>query len=166
MQGVRANVDDSGVQSRQPDLGPVAVTGAFCACTTRFWKSAGDGKADAKVVAWMSSVDATTCYLSAVTLMEIELGVLRVERRDPAQGARLYAWMNHHILPEFADRTLPIDTAVALRCARRHVPDPRLERDAFIAATALTHGMTVVTRNSGDFAPAGVPLLNPWDTYR
>ena len=126
-------------------------------------RKAGDGKADANVVAWLSSVDATTFYLSAVTLMEIEVGILRIERRDPAQGARLRAWMNQHILPEFADRTLPVDTAVALRCASLHVPDPRPERDAFIAATALAHGMTVVTRNVADFAPTGVPLLNPWD---
>jgi hypothetical protein len=126
-------------------------------------RKAGDGKADANVVAWLSSVDATTFYLSAITLMEIELGILRIERRDPAQGARLRAWMDQHILPEFADRTLPVDTAVALRCAPLHVPDPRPERDAFIAATALAHGMTVVTRNVADFAPTGVPLLNPWD---
>jgi predicted nucleic acid-binding protein len=126
-------------------------------------RKAGDGKADANVVAWLSSVDATTFYISAVTLMEIELGILRIERRDPAQGARLRAWMDQRILPEFADRTLPVDTAVALRCAPLHVPDPRPERDAFIAATALAHGMTVVTRNVADFAPTGVPLLNPWD---
>jgi hypothetical protein len=126
-------------------------------------RKAGDGKADTNVVAWLSSVDATTFYLSAVTLMEIELGILRIERRGPAQGARLRAWMDQHILPEFADRTLPVDTAVALRCAFLHVPDPRPERDAFIAATALAHGMTVVTRNIADFAPIGVPLLNPWD---
>lgn len=126
-------------------------------------RKAGDGKADANVVAWLSSVDATTFYLSAITLMEIELGILRIERRDPAQGARLRVWMDQRILPEFADRTLPVDTAVALRCAPLHVPDPRPERDAFIAATALAHGMTVVTRNVADFAPTGVPLLNPWD---
>jgi predicted nucleic acid-binding protein len=126
-------------------------------------RKAGDGKADANVIAWLSSVDATTFYLSAITLMEIELGILRIERRDPAQGARLRAWMDQRILPEFADRTLPVDAAVALRCALLHVPDPRPERDAFIAATALAHGMTVVTRNLADFVPTGVPLLNPWD---
>jgi hypothetical protein len=126
-------------------------------------RKAGDGKADTNVVTWLSSVDATTCYLSAITLIEIELGILRIERRDPAQGARLRAWMDQHILPEFADRTLPVDTAVVLRCAPLHVPDPRPERDVFIAGTALAHGMTVVTRNVADFAPTGVPLLNPWD---
>ena len=126
-------------------------------------RKAGDGKADTRVIAWLSGVDATAFYLSAVTLMEIEVGILRIERRDPAQGAKLRAWMDQHILPEFSDRTLPIDSAVALRCAPLHVPDPRPERDAFIAATALVHGMTVVTRNVADFAPTGVRLLNPWD---
>lgn len=126
-------------------------------------RKAGDGKANAKVVAWLSRVDAAAFFLSAVTLMEIELGILRVERRDPAQGAKLRRWMDDHVLPEFADRTLPIDTTVALRCAALHVPDLRSERDAFIAATALVHGMTVVTRNVADFDTTGVPLLNPWD---
>jgi predicted nucleic acid-binding protein len=126
-------------------------------------RKAGDGKAEANVVAWASSVDAAILYLSAITLMEIELGVLRIERRDAAQGGRLRAWMNHHLLPEFQGRVLHVDVAVALRYARLHVPDPRSERDALIAATALVHGMTVVTRNLADFAATGVPLLNPWD---
>ena len=126
-------------------------------------RKAGDGKADANVTAWLSSVDAGTLYVSAMTLMEIELGILRIERRDAAQGARLRTWMIHHVLPEFQDRTLAVDTAVALRCASLHVPDPRAERDALIAATALVHGMTVVTRNVEDFEATGVPLLNPWD---
>ena len=126
-------------------------------------RKAGDGKADANVTAWLAGVDAGTLYLSAMTLMELELGILRIERRDAAQGTRLRAWMTHHVLPEFMDRTLSVDAVVALRCASLHVPDPRAERDALIAATALVHGMTVVTRNLGDFEATGVPLLNPWD---
>ena len=125
-------------------------------------RKAGDGKADANVVAWLSGVDASTFYLSAVTLMEIEVGVLRIARRDPTQGVRLRTWMDNHILPEFSARILPVDTTVALRCAVLHVPDPRPEREAFIAATALVHGMTVVTRNLADFERTGVALLNPW----
>jgi predicted nucleic acid-binding protein len=126
-------------------------------------RKAGDGKADTNVIAWLSSVDAVSLYLSALTLMEVELGILRIERRDASQGVRLRTWMTHHVLPEFLDRTLPIDAAVALRCASLHVPDPRAERDALIAATALVYGMTVATRNVADFEATGVPLLNPWD---
>jgi predicted nucleic acid-binding protein len=125
-------------------------------------RKAGDGRADANVIAWLSSEDATQFYISSITLMELELGILRIERRDPGQGARLRTWMDNHVLPEFSERTLPVDTAVALLCARLHVPDPRPDRDAYIAATAHLHGMTVVTRNVADFEPTGVHLLNPW----
>ncbi len=125
-------------------------------------RKAGDGKADPAVVGWLSSVDANTLYLSVITLMELELGILRIERRDTLQGAKLRSWMDHQVSPEFSKRTLPVDASVALRCARLHVPDPRSDRDALIAATALVHGMTVVTRNLADFQPTGVQLLNPW----
>jgi predicted nucleic acid-binding protein len=126
-------------------------------------RKAGDGRADGNVTAWLSNVDAESFYISAVTLMELEQGILRMQRRDPTQGARLRIWMDSHILPEFSERTLPVDRAVALRCAPLHVPDPRPERDAFIAATALVHGMTVVTRNIADFEPTGVHAFNPWN---
>jgi predicted nucleic acid-binding protein len=125
-------------------------------------RKVGDGRADPKVVAWLSGVDAARLYLSAITVLEIELGILRVDRRDPDQGARLRTWMDRHVMPEFANRILPVDASTALRCARLHVPDPRADRDAYIAATALVHGMTVVTRNSADFEPTGCRLLNPW----
>ncbi len=126
-------------------------------------RKVGDGKANAHVVAWLSSVDAAAFYLSTVTIMELELGILRIERRDPTQGAMLRSWLDGYILSEFSERTFSVDTRVALRCARLHVPDPRSDRDALIAATALVHGMTVVIQNMADFEPIGVPLLNPWD---
>lgn len=124
------------------------------------------GKADANVSAWAQSVDAADLFVSAITIMELELGVLSVERKDATQGAMLRSWLAQQVLPEFADRTLPVDTAVAQRCARLHVPDKRSERDALIAATALVHGMTVVTRNVADFQPTGVTVVNPWDAQR
>jgi len=120
------------------------------------------GKADTNVTAWAESVDAADLFVSAITIMELELSVLSVERKDAAQGAMLRSWLEQHVLPEFSRRTLPIDTAVAQRYARLHVPDKRGERDALIAATALVHGMTVVTRNTADFAPTGVSLIDPW----
>lgn len=121
------------------------------------------GKADANVAAWTESVDASDLFVSAITIMELELGVLSIERKDASQGALLRSWLERHVLPEFSGRALPVDTAVAQRCARLHVPDKRGERDALIAATALVHGMTVVTRNVNDFKLTGVPLVNPWD---
>ena len=121
------------------------------------------GKADANVAAWAESVDAADLFVSAITLMELELGVLSMERKDAALGTVLRAWLDEQVLPEFSGRTLAVDTAVALRCAKLHVPDRRSERDALIAATALVHGMTVVTRNVADFKPTGVTIVNPWE---
>ena len=120
-------------------------------------------KADRNVVAWAGTIPAATFFLSAISILEIELGVLLIARKDAAQGAVLRAWIDDQILPRFDGRILAVDTAVAQRCARLHVPDPRAERDALIAATALVHGLTVVTRNVADFEPVGVALLNPWE---
>jgi toxin FitB len=120
------------------------------------------GKADARVASWAESVDAADLYLSAITVQELEIGVLLAERRDPAQGAVFRIWLDSHVMPAFAGRILPIDIAVAQRSARLHIPDPRLVRDGLIAATALVHGMTVVTRNLVDFESSEVRLLNPW----
>ena len=126
-------------------------------------RKAKAGKADKGVTAWASSVAPASLFLSTITVLEMELGILLMERRDPAQGAILRAWMDGHVLPAFAERILVIDTAVARRCAQLHVPDPKSERDAFIAATAFVHGMIVVTRNIADFAATNVATLNPWE---
>jgi len=120
------------------------------------------GKADPHVADWADSVDAVDLYLSVITVQELEIGVLLAERRDPSQGAIFRAWLNSHVLPAFTGRILVVDTAVAQRSARIHVPDPRPVRDGLIAATALVHGMTVVTRNVADFVPTGVATLDPW----
>ncbi len=122
----------------------------------------GDGRADANVTAWLANRDANSFFISVITVMELEIGILRVERRDQRQSSLLRQWVDTIVRPEFSARTLPIDEAIALRCARLHVPDPRSDRDALIAATALHHGMSVVTRNAADFAATGVPLINPW----
>lgn len=119
-------------------------------------------RADSNVLAWARSVSPTSLFLSAISLLELETGILRLERRDAIQGRLLRAWLDKQVLPAFAGRVLPIDTAVALRCARLHVPDRSNHCDALIAATALVHGLTVVTRNIDDFQATGAPLLNPW----
>lgn len=120
------------------------------------------GRSDNNVRAWAEAANPAELYLSAVTVFELERGVLLIERRDPEQGAHLRRWLEDRVLEPFDGQVLPIDARVARRCAVLHVPDPRPERDALIAATALTHGLTVVTRNVGDFEPMGVVLLNPW----
>jgi predicted nucleic acid-binding protein len=125
-------------------------------------RKAQAGKADANVTAWAANVPAASLFVSVITILELEIGVRLVERRDAKQGVILRAWMDGRVLTAFADRVLPVDTAVALECASLHVPDPRAERDALIAATALVHGMTVVTRNVTDFEPMGVSVLDPW----
>ncbi|NMX32407.1 type II toxin-antitoxin system VapC family toxin [Pseudomonas sp. WS 5413] len=120
-------------------------------------------QADKNVVAWAKTVAAPRLYISAITLKELETGVMRMERRAPAQGKVLRTWLKRHVMPAFDARILPIDAAVALRCASLHVPDRANEGDALIAATALVHGLTVVTRNVADFQSSGVKLINPWD---
>ncbi|WP_395611114.1 type II toxin-antitoxin system VapC family toxin [Pseudomonas sp. B22129] len=120
-------------------------------------------QADANVVAWAKSVIAPRLFISAITLKELETGVLRIERRDPAQGKILRTWLKRHVMPAFDARILPVDAAVALRCAHLHVPDKANESDALIAATALVHGLTVVTRNISDFKSSGVNVINPWE---
>ena len=120
-------------------------------------------QADANVVAWAKSVIAPRLFISVITLKELETGVLRMERRDPAQGKVLRTWLKRHVMPAFNARILPVDAAIALRCANLHVPDQANESDALIAATALVHGLTVVTRNINDFKSSGVTVINPWD---
>jgi predicted nucleic acid-binding protein len=120
------------------------------------------GEADPGVAAWADGVDASSLFLSSITLHELELGVLLAERRDPTQGALLRHWLQQAVVPAFAGRLLAVDAAVALRSAALHGPDPKPFRDGLIAATALVHSLVVVTRNLADFEATGVPLLNPW----
>ena len=126
-------------------------------------RKAKSGKIAPKVLTWANRVPAASLFLSVITILELETGVLLVERRDPEQGTVLRTWLDDHVLPAFSERILQVDIAVAQCCARLHVPDPRSDRDALLAATALVHGMTVVTRNADDFSSSGVEILNPWE---
>lgn len=120
-------------------------------------------RANVRVRTWASATPASLHYVSVVTLLEIERGVLRLARKDARQASALRHWFEREVIIGFRDNTLAIDTEIALRCATLHVPDPRPERDALIAATALVKGLTIVTRNVRDFEELGVPLFNPWD---
>lgn len=125
-------------------------------------RKAKSGRADASVIAWAAPLPLTQLFVSVVTIHELEIGVIRAERRDALQGRLLRAWLDQRVVAGFGSRIVPVDTAVVRRSARLHVPDPRPFRDALIAATALVHGMTVVTRNIADFEPTGVSVVNPW----
>jgi predicted nucleic acid-binding protein len=127
-------------------------------------RKAKSGKANHHVIAWAKEASPSSLFLSVITILELETGVLSVERRDPSQGAVLRTWLNAHVLPVFSERILYLDVAVARRCAKLHVPNPRSDRNAIIAATALVHGMTIVTRNVSDFNQLGIEILNPWES--
>ena len=105
---------------------------------------------------------ANDLYLSVITLLELQVGLLSLQRRDETAASHLRTWIDNRVLPEFASRILPIELDVVMACSALHVPTKRPDRDAMIAATALVHNFTVVTRNIRDFEPMGVKLLNPW----
>jgi Predicted nucleic acid-binding protein, contains PIN domain len=115
-----------------------------------------------KVVAWVEARPATTLYLSVLTLGEIRRGVEAIP--DSARRLALSDWLETELPAFFAGRLLGIDAAVAARrgslLARAGRPLPAI--DSLLAATALHHGLTLVTRNVTDFCDTGVDLINPW----
>jgi len=127
-------------------------------------RRAASGRCDPDVLAWASTLTTAQTFLSVVTVEELESGVLRKERNDPAQGAVLRRWLDEDLLPTFEGRVLPIDLRIAGVAAKLRVPDPAPEQDARIAATALVHGLRVATRNVRDFVRfPGVDVHDPWN---
>ncbi len=125
-------------------------------------RKARQGKANTNVVRWRVAADPSTLHLSVITIHELEIGILLSERRNAANAVALRIWMDAHVLPSYSGRILPVDAAVARRGATLHVSRTRPWADALIAATALVHSMTIVTRNVRDFQSTGVAVLNPW----
>ena len=121
------------------------------------------GRANARVTEWAESVLPSVLYISVITLQELEIGILGVERRDPSAGVHLRDWLEQRVIPAFSGRVISVDSNVALHSAAFHVPDPRPFRDGLIGATASYHGMTLVTRNTRDFEYLETALLNPWE---
>ena len=125
-------------------------------------RKASINKADANVTEWAREQPLGSLFVSSVTILEIEMGILQKERKDPQQAAILRTWLNTHVLKAFSDRVLPFDTSVAIQCAKLHVPNPKSERDAMIGATCKVHGMTLITRNVKDFKHMSLDIINPW----
>ena len=121
----------------------------------------GKPQQSAAVRAWAAAQPDGKLFMSAITLLELELGIQALERRTPPQGGSLRVWLIA-VRAEFAGRILPFTENTAPLCAALHVPNPRPERDAMIAASALEHKFAVVTRNVADFAGTGVEVVNPW----
>jgi len=123
-------------------------------------RKAAAGKADVNVVSWAQAVSAEQLYISAITLSELEMGVLSLARRDSQQGAILRHWLDNQVKVHFHGRILAFDASAAIIHAKLNVPDRVPAMDGLIAAIALANNMTVVTRNTGDFP--WVATLNPW----
>ncbi|MBN9551443.1 MAG: type II toxin-antitoxin system VapC family toxin [Alphaproteobacteria bacterium] len=126
-------------------------------------RKVSSGKAHPNVVLWNETVDPAETFISCVVLHELEIGVRLVERHDAVAGKVLRNWLENAVLTTFSGRILPLDDAAAVQAAQWHVPNPKPINDAYIAATAFTRRMTLVTRDIGDFEGMEVALVNPWD---
>ena len=123
----------------------------------------GSSRIDPRAARWFDQIDLEETFVSAMTIFELELGVRQMERRDAKQGSALRHWLDDQILPTYENRTLPLSRDIALICAGLHIPDPKSERDAWIAATAIDAKLTLASRNVADFAGMGVELINPFE---
>jgi len=125
-------------------------------------RKAGTPAADPNLIEWASDIESGHLYISSITVLELEIGVQRLERRDKRQGKVLRSWLEDRVYPSFEGRVLAFCLDSAAYCAQLHVPNQRSDRDSFIASIAYVHDMTVATRNLKDFSGMGISLVNPW----
>ncbi len=126
-------------------------------------RKASLGRADPNVVSWAAHAPLPSLFISVMTILELESGVLQMERRNPRQGARLRSWLENEVFGTFEGRILPFDVRISRQCAALSGPNRRPVLDSAIAATAMVHRLTVVTRNVRDFDSKRLPVLNPWE---
>lgn len=119
-------------------------------------------QAERRVLNWFGTIAPAETFISAISIAELEQGAVKAERKQLPHAPVLRAWIDTYILRIYAGRILPVDAIIALQYGRLQPPDPLAYADVMIAATALVHGLTVVTRNTRHFAAFSVPLLNPW----
>lgn len=118
-------------------------------------------RADPGVVRWLNSVPTDDWAVSVVTDYELEVGLLGLQRRDPTQASELRRWVTD-VRESYESRLLPVTSEIGRVCATIQVPNRRQLPDALIAATALHHGLTVITRNARDFDVPGLAVINPF----
>jgi toxin FitB len=123
----------------------------------------GTSRVDPRAARWFAQIDVEATFVSAMTIFELEQGVQQMERRDAKQGLVLRRWLDDQIITTYEHRTLPLSRDVALICAGLHIPDPKAERDAWIAATAIDAQLILASRNVADFANMSVKLVNPFE---
>ena len=122
-------------------------------------RKAKTGRTDAGLATWATGVSRQNLFLSALSLLELENGAAKAERQDKVAGAALRAWVADQVMPAFEGRVLAVDAAVVRRRAQLALADTR---DALLAATAIEHGLTLVTRQTAAFKGARLKLFNPW----
>jgi predicted nucleic acid-binding protein len=122
-------------------------------------RKARAGRTDPGLASWAAGVARQNLFVSAIALLELDTGAARLERRDKAAGQALRSWIDDQVTKAFEGRILPVDAAVVRRRAALPYADAR---DGLIAATALEHGLVLVTRNTGAYRGGRVKLFNPW----
>ena len=121
------------------------------------------GEEDAKLVAWASQQQTFNLYVSSISILELKLAILQKRKISPGEGEVLNTWLQKQVLQGFKGRVVAFDGEMAEYCAALHVPNPKSERDAMIAATCLVKNLSLVTRHPSDYKHIKIQTINPWE---